>query len=192
MDRSQAAATKTLKQRKKFMLNCLCKNDVAFKEYYDKIEEANKKFEKKMNDKLKKIKNKIETEIKKETEGLKQKDKGKKIDISYNIFMKNVKDIDKIVNEKLNYGLKSNEKLIKSPKYKSALKKSNRVCHNNILKYKNELETNLKFVYDLLEFYKQKRKTDKSSDIEMYYTKIIKMIDILEKELKLLNSVLSY
>ena len=188
MESQQVAMSKVLKKRKQFMMNCLCKNDSAFKKYFDKIKDDNKKAEKKLNDKLMAITKKMDDQYKKETKGLKSNQE--KINVSIKIALENEKKINKIIDDKINYGLKSGEKLIKSRIYKSALKKSSKVCHSRILKYKQEIDKNMDMVYQLLEFYKQERKSKRNPQIEKYYTKIVKIIDLLEYEHKMLKSVL--
>lgn len=179
-----------MKDRKKFMLGCLSKHNPEFKEYFDKLEENNKKFELKMNDKINKLSEKMNKEFKKETKGLNNDDKRREDIFSKHLVNYQDKFI-KIGKEKLEYGFKSNQKLIKSKVYKSALQKTNRNCHKQIVNYEKILEKNLNTIKILLEIYKkEKNPKTVNKEIENYYTILVKMIDLLELELKMIKSVI--
>ena len=185
---NKSSIHQTLYKRRLFMMNCLCKNDPSFKEYYEKLEDDNKKFEKKENKLIEKLVKQMKDKYDKEVKKIGMDNIDKKEELGVKLAIEYKSKFEKIAYDKIEWGLKSNEKLIKSPKYKSALKKANRVCNNRIINYRDELEKNLDLFFKVLEMYKEKNQ-NKNSAIEKHYTSIVKLINILQKEIKLLKIV---
>lgn len=169
------------KNHRKFLLNCLIKNDIKFNEYYNKLEDKNKIYERKMNDRIGRLKR----EIKKTYNEYEKDDKMAKMMLGYRV------KLERLILDKVKYGVNSMEKFVKSRYYKTALLKSNQVCKDKMVRYKKVCENNLDEIFKKLEYMKELRgKGLKDEKVEFFYTQFVKIIDILQYEIKLINSIL--